>query len=117
MLLFLFALTLSHPALAGKADVVGVKVTKSSPGVYSFAVTVRHGDTGWKHYADAWEVLGPDGKVLGTRELAHPHEREQPFTRSLSGVTIPEGVSKVRLRAHDKVHGYGGMEMEIDLPR
>jgi hypothetical protein len=67
---------MAHAGLARPADVVGVKVTKSGPGVYSFAATVRHGDTGWKHYAGAWKVLGPDGKVRGTRELAHPHEHE-----------------------------------------
>jgi hypothetical protein len=61
---FLSALTIAHTVLAGPADVVSVKVTKSSPRVYSFAATVRHCDTGWKHYADAWEVLGSDGKVL-----------------------------------------------------
>ncbi len=92
-------------------------MTNSGAGVYSFAVSVRHGDTGWEHYADAWDVLGPDGTVLGTRELAHPHENEQPFTRSLSGVAIPQGTNKVRIRARDKVHGHGGLVMEVVLPR
>ncbi len=96
---------------------VNVKVQKRGSGVYSFAVTVRHGDTGWQHYADAWQVLGPDGAVLGTRVLAHPHVNEQPFTRSLSGVKIPANISKVRLRARDKVHGFGGAEVEVKLPQ
>jgi hypothetical protein len=110
------ALTFTWNAWAGPADVVDVKVTKSSPGVYGFSVTVRHGDTGWQHYADAWEVVGPDGKVLGTRVLGHPHVNEQPFTRRLSGVAIAEGIKTVRLRARDKVHGFGGREMDVDLP-
>ena len=113
----MFAATLAPPAMAGKADVVGVKVTKGDPGVYHFAVTVRHYDTGWEHYADAWEVLGPDGKILATRVLTHPHENEQPFTRYLNDVEISKGIHKVRLRAHDKVHGYGGVEMMVDLPQ
>ncbi len=113
----LFALFAASPGSAGPADVVGVKVKKSAPGVYSFAVTVRHLDKGWKHYADAWEVIGPKGEVLGTRVLAHPHENEQPFTRSLSGVKIPDGVTTVRLRARDKVHGFGGAEFEVEVPR
>jgi hypothetical protein len=112
------ALAASQTVLAGPADVVGVKVTKSGPpGLYSFAVTVRHDDTGWEHYADAWEVVGPDGKVLGTRVLAHPHVREQPFTRRLTGVAVPRDAAKVRLRAHDKLHGLGGREVVVDLPR
>jgi hypothetical protein len=116
LLVFLLSLTTSQAALSGPADVVKVKVTKSGPGVYNFAVTVRHADAGWEHYADAWDVLGPDGAVLGTRTLAHPHVHEQPFTRSLSGVAIPKGIDKVRLRARDKVHGYGGAEVVVALP-
>ena len=96
---------------------VGVKMQKSAPGVYSFAVTVTHFDKGWDHYANAWEVIGPNGKLLGRRVLGHPHENEQPFTRSLSGVKIPEGVTTVRLRARDKVHGFGGAEIKVALPR
>jgi hypothetical protein len=112
-----FALFAAPPGFAGPADVVGVKVEKSAAGVYSFAVTVTHSDKGWKHYADAWEVVGPKGEVLGTRVLAHPHVNEQPFTRSLAGVGIPDGVATVRLRAHDKVHGFGGAEIEVKVPR
>lgn len=104
-------------APAGEANVEAVKVTKAADGTYTFAVTVRHGDTGWDHYADRWEVLGPDGAVLGTRVLLHPHEDEQPFTRSLSAVAIPRGLTRVRVRAHDKVHGFGGEEKDITLPK
>ncbi len=94
-----------------------VKVTQSAPGVYRFDVTVAHGDTGWKHYANKWDVAAPDGTVLGTRELLHPHEHEQPFTRSLSGVRVPARVSTVTLRAHDFVHGHGGAEIVVQIPR
>jgi hypothetical protein len=104
------------PASAGEADVVAVEVAPQSPGVWRFDVTVRHGDTGWDHYADAWEVLSPDGTVLATRVLLHPHENEQPFTRSLPQVKIPKGVEQVILRAHDSVHGHGGIEMTVRLP-
>jgi hypothetical protein len=47
--------------------------------------------------------------------LLHPHENEQPFTRSQSGVEIPDGVNQVRVRAHDLVDGYGGLEVVVDL--
>ena len=114
------ALTLSlaggaATAAAGEADVVGVEVSKGGGGSYRFDVTVAHGDEGWDHYADAWDVVAPDGSVLGTRVLAHPHENEQPFTRSTT-VTIPEGISEVTLRAKDSVHDYGGAEMTVTLP-
>ena len=108
---------LAVPAGAGEADVVGVEVRPDSADTWRFDVTVAHGDAGWDHYADKWDVVGPDGKVLKTRVLAHPHEAEQPFTRSLGGVFIPSDVVEVTLRAHDSVHEYGGQEMTVPLPR
>lgn len=104
-------------ALAGEADVVEVKVEKTGKEVYRFEVTVRHGDEGWKHYADKWDVVAPDGTVLGTRTLYHPHVNEQPFTRSLSGVKIPATITKVTVRANDSVHSYGGATVTVDVPK
>ena len=110
------ALPVPEAALAGEADVVGVE-TRSSGGGWSFDVTVRHADTGWEHYADVWRVVGPDGAVYGTRVLAHPHVNEQPFTRSLAGVVIPDGVVMVTVEDHDSVHEWGGAVVEVTLPR
>lgn len=103
------------PTLAGEADVLRVEAAQDGDGTWHFRVTVEHGDTGWDHYADRWDVVGPDGEVHGERILLHPHVDEQPFTRSLSGVVIPEGVTVVTFRAHDSVHGHGGKELLIDL--
>jgi hypothetical protein len=100
---------------AGEADVVAVEAVQESPGTWRFDVTVAHADEGWDHYADRWEVLAPDGRVLGTRVLLHPHVGEQPFTRSLGGVAIPAGIDHVVVRAHDSVHGLGGAEMTVTL--
>jgi hypothetical protein len=101
---------------AGEADVVDVKVAAESKGTFGFDVTVRHADAGWQHYADKWDVVGPDGEIYATRVLAHPHDDEQPFTRSENGVAIPQSVKSVTVRAHDLVHGYGGREMTVALP-
>lgn len=95
---------------------MAVEAVPEGPGLWRFNVTVRHDDEGWDHYADQWEVLGPDGAVYGTRELLHPHEAEQPFTRSLGAVAIPGSVTRVTIRARDKVHGYGGAELIVELP-
>lgn len=92
---------------AGETEVVKALAKKENGGTYHFAVTLMHADSGWEHYADRWEVLGPDGTVLATRVLVHPHVDEQPFTRSLSGVAIPKDVTEVTIRGHDSVHGYG----------
>lgn len=114
--LFLPALVFSAGAAAGPADVVDVAVRCVSENSCTFAVTVRHEDEGWDHYADGFEILGVDGEVLGTRVLRHPHVNEQPFTRALQGVEIPESVTEVRVRAHDSVHGHGGEEKTVTIP-
>lgn len=100
---------------AGPADVVGVKVSETAPNTFRFDVTVKHGDEGWDHYADRWDVVAPDGTVLGTRILHHPHVEEQPFTRS-DVIKVPASVKSVTVRAGDKVHGLGGKEMTVVLP-
>ena len=110
----LFLITTLAPVFAGEADVVGVKTLKTGD-TWRFDVTVQHADSGWDHYADGWGVYTTDGQRLGYRELLHPHENEQPFTRSLNGVRIPDGVTRVVIRAHDSVHGDGGREVAVDL--
>ncbi|MEM1385350.1 MAG: hypothetical protein AAF713_03345 [Pseudomonadota bacterium] len=106
---------LAPAAWAGEAAVVGAEAVRSGT-AWRFDVTVAHGDTGWDHYADAWRVVGPDGTVYGTRELLHPHVDEQPFTRSLTGVRIPEDVTEVVVEARDSVHGWGGETLTLTLP-
>jgi hypothetical protein len=104
------------------ADVLYVRALQSTDGSWTFHVTVFHPDTGWEDYADGWDVVLPDGTVVNpdadtpfTRLLLHPHEQEQPFTRSQSNIVIPDDVSAVRVRAHDLLDGYGGRETIVDL--
>lgn len=116
IIILLLATMFGTSAIAGEVEVVDAKARQRADGSYQFSVTLRHADRGWKHYADNWEILSPDGKVLGTRVLLHPHDNEQPFTRSLGGIRIPAGITRVRVRGHDKVHAHGGKELQIVLP-
>jgi hypothetical protein len=98
------------------AQVQSVRIEKTSPGTYTFHVTVRHNDQGWDHYADRWQVVDADtGDIITERILAHPHDNEQPFTRSKSGIIIPEGTIRVIVRAKCSQHEYKGMQISIDL--
>ncbi len=104
------------------ADVVAVRAVEAADGTWTFHVTVAHPDTGWEDYADGWDVVLPDGTVIRpdagspfTRLLLHPHETEQPFTRSQAGILIPDDVTTVTVRAHDLVDGFGGREVVVDL--
>ncbi len=110
--------------VSGSADahVEMVRAVQANDGLWTFHVTVRHPDTGWDDYADGWDIVLPDGSVLKrneddpfTRLLTHPHETEQPFTRSQSGLLIVQDVMRVTVRAHDSVDGFGGREVVVDL--
>ncbi len=105
----------SGRAYANDVEIVHVSFRHSDGGNWSVDVTLRHADTGWDHYADAWRVVTGDGKVLGTRTLYHPHENEQPFTRSLGGVAIPAGMTTVYVEAQDKVHGWSPQRVQVIL--
>jgi hypothetical protein len=115
--LLLSLILAASSVLAGEADVVDVKVRRNASGAYDFDVTVKSVDKGWEHYADAFEILAPDGSLLGRRVLLHPHEDEQPFTRELYGVKVPAGVTHVTVRARHKPKGYDGKTMSVPLPR
>ena len=106
---------------APDANVIDVTVIKSGRDKWTFHVTVEHKDTGWEDYCNGWDVMTEDGVVFKnkaedpfTRLLFHPHENEQPFTRSQT-ISIPRDIKTVIVRAHDIVDGFGGKEMLISL--
>ncbi len=115
--IFLFTLTgLTSHVTANEVDIVKVTM-EASTGTWTFNVTLQHKDTGWEHYADGWRVVDSNGKELGYRKLWHPHQKEQPFTRGLSGVAIPKGTTTIYVEAHDKVHGWSKQRVKIDLTK
>ena len=109
----LFAVFISTATFADSPVIVAVDAGKSGS-TWRFDVTLKHADTGWDHYADGWGVYLKDGTELGYRVLAHPHVNEQPFTRSLGGVSIPAGTESVIIKPRDSVHGIGE-EFEVKL--
>ena len=122
IMLSLTSLLLITSLHAETADVLSIVGKQASDKTWSFEVTVKHADTGWKDYANGWDVVLPDGTVLKldeqdkfTRTLAHPHVKEQPFTRSQSGLTIPDEVKEITVKAHTTVDGWGGKELKLLL--
>lgn len=113
---FLLVTTSLH---AGDADVVDVQIKELGENRFHIDVTLKHGDEGWDHFANRWDVLAGAtenlGELLGSRVLAHPHVNEQPFTRSLS-LTIPAGITHVTIRANDSVHEAQGVTMTVAVP-
>jgi hypothetical protein len=96
-------------------DVVSVDVDVESDGTYRFEVTISSPYDSPERYADAWRILAPDGTQLAIRELLHDHATEQPFTRSLSGVELPEGIETVTVEGRDLEYGWGGATVDVDV--
>jgi hypothetical protein len=112
-----FALTaclLTLPALAHEPEVLDVEIAKSGM-AWRVDVTIRHPDTGWDHYVDGWEVLDKNGTRLGYRLLHHPHVTEQPFTRSLNNLILPDGTREIFVKAHCSVDGWSDAAVRVEL--
>ena len=107
-------LMVSGIASANQAEIVDAKIENQGAS-WTARVTIRHADTGWDHYADGWRIVDAKGNVLGNRTLYHPHENEQPFTRSLSGFSIPTSLKEVYVESHDKVHGWNPKKFKVKL--
>ncbi|PQO24292.1 hypothetical protein C2I36_03280 [Rhodobacteraceae bacterium WD3A24] len=112
--LILLAGVAAAPARAEPPVVEDVTLSGQG-GEVRVSVTLSHPDTGWDHFADGWELRTPDGTRLGYRELAHPHVNEQPFTRSLRGVEIPDGLTRLHVRAHCNVDGWSSTPYVVEL--
>lgn len=102
------------PVMAGEVTIVDAVFNRGAV-TWNASVTLRHADTGWEHYADAWRVVDEQGNVIKQRVLYHPHVNEQPFTRSLQGIEIPTDVGVVYIEAHDKKHGWAKQRMKVEL--
>ncbi len=102
-------------AYADDPEITDVHVEKDGM-TWRFHVTILHPDTGWDHYADGWEVLDADGHVLALRKLHHPHVNEQPFTRSMGNVMLPDGTREVYVRARCSVEDWTGESTAVRVP-
>ena len=113
-LLTLASLFVSTTIFANDVEIVEVMIEPSAHR-WTFHVTLKHDDTGWKHYADGWRIVDEEGNELGFRKLWHPHEKEQPFTRTLASVLIPKDKNIIYIEAHDKVHGWSKQRVRINM--
>ena len=112
--LMTLGLLLSTSVFASNVEIVNVVLTKNT-GTWRADVTLNHADTGWKHYADAWRLVDEKGNEISKRTLYHPHVNEQPFTRSLSSIRIPEENKIIFIEAHDLNRGWSPNKVKVDL--
>jgi|GEM_PF-6166961 len=104
------------------ADITNVYAREEKDGTWTFHVSVKHPDVGFDDFADGWDLVTGGGKVIKpdprarfTKIVRRPHVDEQPFTRTVKGVVIPDGVDELTVRAHDSRAGFGGEEVRVDL--
>ena len=112
--LALIAALLPCAAFADSPEVLDTQIRKVGMD-WRVDVTLAHPDTGWDHYADGWEVLDSAGNSLGHRELLHPHIDEQPFTRSLHNVVLPDGAEEIYIKARCNRDGWGAVMHQVRL--
>jgi hypothetical protein len=101
---------------ADHPDVVAAELRSEGDGTWTLDVTISSEYDSAERYADGWRVLSPQGDVLGEHELTHDHAGEQPFTRTQTGLEIPEGVSTLTIEGRDTENGYGGGTLEVAVP-
>ena len=111
----LAALLLFGNAQASDVKILTADFRLDSKNVWTVSVTLHHADSGWDHYANIWRIVDKKGNILGERVLLHPHLYEQPFTRSQSGIFIPEDEPIVYIEAHDLLHGWSTQRQEVNL--
>ena len=114
LLTSLAAIALASPLRAEPPQITDVRVEKVGM-VWNIHVTIRHPDTGWEHFADGWRVLDSQGNVLGERKLMHPHVTEQPFTRGLTGVVLPDGTREIFVKARCSKDGWSDDAVRVEL--
>lgn len=111
----LVVLWIAFPAYGNDVEIVGADFQRQQDGSWTINVALLHADDGWNHYADLWRLVDSEGNVLGERKLLHPHDDEQPFARSTSGVRIPKDSTALFLEAHDSVHGWSPNRLAVDI--
>jgi hypothetical protein len=94
-------------------DIKSVEIEKVDESTADLSVTVSSPYDSPERYADGWRVLDQDDQVLGEHTLAHDHADEQPFTRTQTGLTVPDGTQELTVQGRDLKNGYGGQTATV----
>lgn len=69
----------------------------------------------YRHFVDWWSVIGPKGEKIHRRDIEYPHPGGWPFKLLERGIKVPTGLTQLTFKAHDPVHGYGTVQVTVDL--
>lgn len=108
-------------AAHANANVKRVVVKYLQDDTFLFDVAIDHDDDG-EHFCDGWSVYSDNTAMTlytsatGSREGMTVHFAAPLETETSQGtVVIPKNVERVVVRAHDKQHGFGGLEITIEV--
>lgn len=117
---FLLSLIVATAASVGAVSADAPKVLSASAtqddGLWTIKVTMSHVDTGWDHYAKGFELLSPDKKRLAYGEIARPHVGKKTIETTLTGITLPKGLTYVLIRTRCSLVGWASETERLDLP-
>lgn len=116
---FVFSFANLAQASDEPAKIADVQVKRDSAdqsGIYHFEVTIEHEDKGWDDYLEAWEVFGPDGRILASRPFFKPQPEKSKSVTALTGVIVPEDIETVTIRARTYPVGLEGEPFEVKIP-
>lgn len=72
-----------------------------------------------EHFCNRVEILSvfPNGTsvLLGKRDIENPHPDEQPFSRSVGSVVLPEGTDTITALASDSKYGFCGRNLSLTI--
>lgn len=66
---------------------------------------------------DAFEILSPDGRVLGARAVPEVRPGDRQVLHELADVSVAAGIACVLVRFRRLGRGYDGQTFKIVLPR
>ena len=96
-------------------DVIAATAELGPDGTWTVSATISSPYDSAERYADAFRIFDSQGNELGVRVLLHDHATEQPFTRSLAGLAIDDGVDEITVQGRDLVNGWGGATVVVEL--
>lgn len=108
-------------AHADPAHIAGVRLTRRPYASWQAVVHLEHEDVDRRHFCDEVEVLDQDGQRVFFGHFYAPKvkdvEEDGPIQRRIRPFPLSDQVLKLRFRAHCKLTGWGGKELEVDLAR
>ena len=94
-----------HNAQAGTVEILAVEFHKTGMDTWSVRVTLKHDDMGWEHYADNWQIVNENGKILKVKEVIEDdYLKRVPLKRELLNRALKEIIEDLKVTKVENYH-------------